>query len=215
MSEKTERPSARKLKKAREEGNVPQSSELASALIFLGALSLLWAFGPKLGKGLKALFVTLFSTLNDPQIENLGPPILSPLLFILGGVFVIAILAHLLQTGWIWSWPKSSKGKGESRWVILPLKVAVIAFIGYFELNISQNAQMLLESAAGKVDFLLKTLFFLLVKIGIALLVLGILDYFYQKWKYDKQMHMTKQELKEEQRETEGDRKTKIQMRQR
>src|SRR4029079_3635987 len=52
------------------------------------------------------------------------------------------------------------------------------------------------------------------LRIGIALLILAILDYAYQRWKLEQELKMTKQEVKEEMRSMEGDPKVKQRRRQ-
>ncbi|HZJ76147.1 MAG TPA: EscU/YscU/HrcU family type III secretion system export apparatus switch protein, partial [Oscillospiraceae bacterium] len=51
------------------------------------------------------------------------------------------------------------------------------------------------------------------IRLGTALAVLAILDYFYQKYEYNKNLMMTKQEVKEEYKQTEGDPKIKSKIR--
>ena len=115
MEEKTEKPSVRKLKKAREKGDVAQSPELTSGLILLGALLLLWALSSLFERGFKETF--RLSLMSTELSFRPFVPLLYPTLLMLAGIFVIALFSHLFQTGWVWSWPKSKK-KGERRlWV--------------------------------------------------------------------------------------------------
>ena len=132
-----------------------------------------------------------------------------------GGFFYWLSLPDLFQTGWIWRWQQNKK-RGRPRFVFPILKVLVIAAIGYVTLRGGTPSEQLLRAAAGeKVTFIFKQVFFLALKIALALLLLGICDFFYQRWKYYRDMRMTLNEVKEEKRETEGDHKTKSRMRQR
>ncbi len=62
--------------------------------------------------------------------------------------------------------------------------------------------------------FLAQTAFELIYKVGIVYLIIGIADYFYQKYKFTEEMKMTKQEVKDESKATEGDVQAKARMRQ-
>ena len=52
---------------------------------------------------------------------------------------------------------------------------------------------------------LTKSMYTLSLRISVALLILAVLDFFYQKWQYKRGLRMTKQEVKDEGKETEGD----------
>jgi len=121
MSEqKTEKPTKQKLRKAKKKGQVAKSSFLAGAIVFAFALILIW--------GLQDLFINrfqksmqlAFSQLGEPKIEgafqNVLAPLLLPFCLTLLGIVIIAIGAHLFQTGWIWAVeqikPKWRKKKG-------------------------------------------------------------------------------------------------------
>ena len=52
---------------------------------------------------------------------------------------------------------------------------------------------------------LTKSMYTLSLRISVALLILAVLDFFYQKWQYKRSLRMTKQEVKDEGKETEGD----------
>lgn len=207
MQEKTEKPSQRKLKKARERGEFAYSAELNFALVLAGGLGLLWLFSTVLSGRLKGIFIGVFSGLNILELEEglkqVAQEIVVPLVVLLGGILVIALAAHWVQTGWVWSRKRGRKQR-RSRLLFSLLKVIVIGGTGYFTLR---SASPSLHPSP-----LHETLFSLLAKVALALLVLGVADFIYQKWRYYQSMRMTKQELKDEQRETEGDRQSKNKM---
>ena len=214
MQEKTEKPSQRKLRKAKQKGNVPKSSELASAMVLCSALLLLWALAPTFESRLKYMLAESFKA-PELRVCSQLKPLLYPLLLFMGSLFIIALGANLVQTGFIWCWPQG-KAKGERRWFVLLARVTLIALIGYFDLaRIGTIEKVLLYSPSEKTRFIFEHVFFLLLKISLVLLLLGIADYIYQRWKYSKEMRMTKQEAKEEKRLSEGDRETKNRMRRR
>jgi len=213
MEEKTEKPTQHKLKKTKERGVVAKSSELISALVLFGSLALLWSFADIIEGRFKQVFASLYFFLREPDIGEasyLFLPLLYPTLLILVGIFLIGLFSQFLQIGWVWNWKRSRK-KAQCRWIFLSIKLGVVFSIGYMLLLKEKPFNnMLLASSSEKVIFIFKKVFFLLLKISVALLLLGICDFFYQKWKHYRQMHMTKQEVREEKRETEGGQKNKL-----
>jgi flagellar biosynthesis protein FlhB len=203
VEEKTEKPTPRKLKKAREKGDIASSSDLSFAVTFLSSLLLLWFFSSLFEARLQKTYTSILGALNSSEpIEALGRafiPLFFPILALLLAIFFISLLSHLLQTGWIWSWQKTHKRK--ERRIIFPLlKLVVIALIGYFALHREKPTLSLILTPA-PLHVIFKKIFSLLLKIGIALLLLGICDFIYQKWRHYKRMHMTPQELKDEKKE--------------
>jgi flagellar biosynthesis protein FlhB len=210
MPEKTEKPSQRKLKKAREEGKVVKSSELSASLLLLSGLALLWFFGKSLKTGLVNIFKEVFGNLHTLELDEVAgkifPWIAVPLLWIMGGLVLIALLTHFVQTGWVWKRPRKHQ-KGKSHILMTSLKMIVIGLIGYLSLqNLSPSLGF---------SHLFEHIFFMLLKLALVLLLIGVGDWFYQKWQYEKQMRMTRQEVKEEKGESEGPQETKSKMRRR
>ena len=210
MEEKTEQPSQRKLKKARERGEFVVSSELTSSLILAGGLLLLWAFSTVLNGSLQGIFTEVFYELHtlDPEegLKRVVLRVILPVSTFLLCLFGLALISKWVQTGWVWG-RKKRRGKAQSHIFFTLLKVAVIGAIGYLTLK---GVRPSLQPPS-----IFEMLFFLLIKVALALVVLGLGDFIYQKWKFYQSMRMTKQELKDEQREAEGDRQSKSKMRKR
>ena len=205
MQEKTEKPSQRKLKKAREKGDVPYSKELTSALILLGGLLLLWTFSARLNQGLQRCFKVIFLGLNTLEpveaLKHILNGLLGPVVFLMMALVVIGVAAHFLQTGWVWGW---RKGAEKSPFVLPPLKVGGVGVIGYFSLR-----KMVTSPPASFIH----ALFFILLKVALILVLIGVGDLGYQKWRYWRRHRMTRQEIKEEKREMEGDARIKSRFR--
>ena len=213
MQEKNEKPSQRKLRKAKEKGNVAKSSELASACILLAGVLLLWSFSTFFEQRFQNLFVDSYHlrATSDPLLclKNAFTPLAYLTLALMLCIFIVAFFSHFFQTGWIWSWKKNSKKEG-FRWIYFPLKLGLLAGISYLMLS-KKNVpdQLFFDSSTKIISFILRKIFLLLSALSLGLLFLGICDFVYQKWKHYKKMHMTPQEVKEEKKETEGDHPTK------
>ena len=239
--DKTEQPSEQKLRKAREEGNLPRSKELVTALMTLGAALLLNAFS-----GALAEMFQVITTLNmklpksaafEPEymLKHLGISLKSMLLAVapmLGLLVLITILANIVRGGWNVSGkaaqPKLSKlnpisgikrmfsTKSLAELIKSILKVTLISATLYLMLsnNLTQIALLqrlpLTEAILQTVDLLWQGLF----SFGLALLLIAVLEMPYAGWEYTKQLKMTKQEVKEEHKNSEGKPEVKAKIRQ-
>lgn len=239
--DKTEQPSQQKLRKAREEGNLPRSKELVTALLIVGAALLLSAFSSSLAQSVQAISELnmsfgkaaafdsklMLTHLSDSLWLMVG--VLAPLLGLLMG---IVILANLLSGGWNLTLksaqPKFSKLdpiKGVKRMFSLNslvelvksvLKVSLIALTlgGLLHLylpDIITLQRLPLPTAMQKTTDLL---WLGLFSYGLALLLIAIIEMPYSRWDYTRKLKMTKQEVKEEQKNTDGKPEVKSRIRQ-
>ena len=94
-------------------------------------------------------------------------------------------------------------------------KISLLLIIVYISVRdfIPVAERYLYAEITGSLTHLLQSLFSMLLKIGLAFLVLAAIDFLYQRWSYEKNMRMTKQEIKEEYKQTEGDPKVKSKIR--
>jgi flagellar biosynthetic protein FlhB len=152
-----------------------------------------------------------------------------PTLLIAG---IVAIVASGVQTKWIRTMettkPKFSKlnpFKGLKKFfklsslfnVFISLaKLTVIAFIVYGEVRnrLEDFAKTLDWELLTSVAYMMDAIYWAAMKIGLAFIVIAVIDYLFQKWKWEKDMRMTKQEVKEEFKQLEGDPKIKGKRRQ-
>lgn len=147
-------------------------------------------------------------------------------------VFLGAILVNVMQVGFIFVPDKLapdisriSPMKGMKRIFSLPglmrlafgiFKMTVIVVVAFwvlydkFEQVISLAEMPLLIATA----FIFDTLLWTAIKIAIALLILAILDYAFQKWKHEQDLKMTTQEMREEMKNLEGNPEVKMRRRQ-
>lgn len=221
--ERTEKPSKQKLKKARQRGEVAKSSFLAGALVFVGGILLIGGLHFLLAERFQMSMRAAFVLIGRPKLEGafkmVFDPLLYPLAGILVGILAIAISAHLFQTEWIWAperiRPKWRKKASERRIVFPLLQFLIIGAIGYLTVRACVDPDLLFTSPTKQSNALFRKLFGLCLQMGAALLLLGLCDLFYQKWRYQKKMQMTREELKQERRESEGDTQLKGEMRNR
>ncbi len=224
--------SERRRRQAREEGQVVRSQDLTSAGMLLAAVVTLWLFGAPAAEQLAAALVDSLSTprleaLETNDAANWMLAYASRLAFaavpLLVAMLVAGVLVNLVQTGMVFSTKKVvpklshiSPISGVKRIASLQgvmrlgfglFKVAVIAVVAFFAVQyyspsiLGMSEQTVPQVASTMFDCLLGTC----VWIGVALFILAILEYAFQKWKHEQDLMMTDQEVRDELKETEGD----------
>lgn len=239
--EKTEEPTPRRLEKAREEGQVARSRELSTFMMLIAGVAGLWSMGTLLyGQlGLMMEQALLFdrgiafdSARMLAHLWLLGSNILVALVPLFVLLTVVALVAPALLGGWLISakslQPKMSKLnplKGLKRMfssqALAELAKAIsksvltgsvaIAFLwlkrGEFMALMDQPLQQALYSAMQLAAMCCGL-------IVLSLVVVILIDVPYQIWNHNKQLRMTKDEIKKEHKESEGDPQVKGRIRQ-
>lgn len=231
---RTEEPSEYKLRKAREEGKVVKSQELAGALGLLLPAAALAFLAPSMLRTFREmlLFYLGRATEADP-VTGAGPlaaaffsyyaRLVAPIALV---GFVAALAANLLQVGFQFSskpitpdfsrivprlgqWAKRSFGSIEALFNLAKtiLKVVLIAAVSW--MTISAELPRLMVSYAtpfwSSVALVASLSLRLLITVAVILLVLSIPDYMFQRRQFMEQMKMTKEEVKEERKMMDGD----------
>ena len=233
LGEKTEDATPRRLQEAREEGNVAKSQDLAGACILLVmTLTLWWATMHMLGLGKIMLGQALGGNNLGNQIDQntihafvayIGSMSVRMILPVLLIAWAVAALSHLIQVGWIFS-PKSLVPKlsklnpitgfkkifglsGLIKVTLDSLKVLILVIVAVLTLIQHKEQIVLLPylTAFQGLGMIGRLMFDLALLALAVLLLLGLLDLFYQRWKYRNDMKMTKQQIKDEMKQTEGD----------
>jgi flagellar biosynthetic protein FlhB len=231
-SQKTEEPTARRLEDARKRGQVPYSREINTWVVLFAAAVMIIMAGPGIGADLSNTLKAFLAAPHAMAVE--GPGLSKTLhgLFLSVGKDLIApflilslagVISGFVQTGPIFSLDpitpdldKVSILKGAQR--LFSRKAVVELLKGIVKLVIvSLAATYALLPYFGGIEhfvgldaaqsmFDLQALFLKLMTAILAVLfVVAALDYLYQRESFLKQMRMSKQELKDEYRQTEGD----------
>ena len=230
--EKTEEPTQRKKEESRKKGQVAKSAELSSVFVILAAFVALKTAGSYMYGKLSGYMRYMFGELNvhgDFNIEsihwvilNAGMVFLETVMPVLLAVLVVSVVVSFLQVGFNFApeliMPQFSRlnpisGFGRifsKRSVVELLKSLLkITVVGYFiyrylrEETIRIPALMMSELEA---SFAVRAaiIYDLAFQIALVILVLAILDYGYQWWEHMQNLKMSKQEVKEEMKQTEG-----------
>ncbi len=218
--------------KARENGHVPRSHDLESALVLVGGLIALFFLGRRLYEFLGALAEYQLGTLpelhNDPgsffaQAAAIGGELATALLPMMAVIVATAVLVNLAQVGFLFLPQKVSFDlnrlnplTGFQRLFSLPsaarfgfglFKVAVVAIVAAVSLW-GQGGRILSLAGVSPPEFavfLFDIIFWTSLKIALALFLLALLDYLFQRWKYEQDLRMTHQEIQEEMKTLQGD----------
>ncbi|UYP00437.1 flagellar biosynthesis protein FlhB [Oceanotoga sp. DSM 15011] len=227
--DKTEEPTQRRIEKAREEGNVAQSKEFNMAMSFLTLSGLLYFFAGGIIEDLNKIFQDYFLLDTDIVGVNVfqygykyhsGIYIKIMILFIAGAL--MSLLFGLLQTRFLVAknaikldFSKINPVKGLKNLFSLKklvelikniVKLAVIGYISYSIIakRISEVQKLSSEELIYSLYFIGSISVEIMFKLGLALLVLSLIDYWYQRYEYKKNLRMSKHEIKEEMKDTEG-----------
>ena len=229
--DKTEQPTGKKIADARNKGQVPRSKEAGTFFVLIGGVLSIWAFSSFLGSGLRQIIINSFSLTRD-QIYSVDEfrrifvqnilSIAIPIIGVAFCVFVLAIVGNIMIGGYNFSQealkPKFNKLNpitGISRIFSLNsiielvkgiFKVVFIASFCYFALSGRIHEVMglsYIDPHAG-IKRAISLLFQFMVIVVCAIIPIIMIDVPYQKWHYLKQLRMSKQEVKDEYKDTEG-----------
>lgn len=239
--ERSEEPTGRRLEQAREKGQIARSKELGTAAVLISAASGFYMLGPSLAISLVRVFETVF-TMDRAQIFDTNEmfnvwgvvtsEIAWPMAKIMLLIVVVAFIGNILLGGINFStkamMPKASKMSpiagfkrmfGVQALVELTkgiAKFSVVAFSAYFLLSYYFNDIMLLSSdhLPGNVYHALDLLIWMFILLCSSILFIVVIDVPFQIWNHNKQLKMTKQEVKDEYKDTEGKPEVKGRVRQ-
>jgi flagellar biosynthetic protein FlhB len=230
-AERTEQPTPRKIKKAIDKGQVAQSQELSSIATLIILIAMIAILGPSIfnwcEKQMKLGFTCDNSVFSDSQnfLKYFSAGFLDSIILIspiLGALLVGTILAGIAVSGLNFS-PKALELKfsqlnpveGFSKLVNMQsfvkllvsiLKLVFVSLIVWFYIKNKLETFASLRWAYSEqiLSITAKIILGLLVRVAIALLIISLADALFQKWKYMQDLKMTRQEVKEDHKETEG-----------
>jgi flagellar biosynthetic protein FlhB len=239
-AERTEAPSARRIEQAREDGDVPRSRELATCTILMAAGAGLLFMGDGVVRQIDSMLVAGMSfdraSVYDSNLlfmrigGNLGELLLTLVPFAIL-LIVVAAASPLLIGGWLFSFtalqpkfgklnPISGLGNMLSMRALVELlkavgKALLVGTVSWLVISHQFDAVMGLtaepiRAASAHVAHLLLTSF---IAIVCSLVLIAMIDAPYQMWQYTNKLKMTRQELREESKESEGNPEIKARIR--
>ena len=240
--EKTEVPTEKKRRESREEGQVAFSKELSSAALLAGIVLTLVATSPIILDAMRQLMSQIFRDLAQSEelsidsIFTLSGEILSiilPAFAPFAAVIIFAgIFASVLQVGVQITFkaisPKFNKispltglkrlfsSQSLADFLKSMAKLIIVGFVGYLTYidKITELNGLSVSTPESILIYNFTVVAEVAGKIVLALVAIAIFDYFYQRWHHEQQLMMTKQEVKDETKQTEGDPQLKARIRQ-
>jgi len=241
FQEKSEEPTQKRLEDTREEGNVPRSIELGSAMVLLTGVLALYFLGSSMWRQMSEAGNYIFANAVTIDIgpHNLRKYTEVASFFLLkviapfcGLLMFVGILTALVQSGPNFTlkplMPKAKRMnplKGLKRvfassralveLVKSVLKVLVVAILATWTIKgMFADYILLLDQEVGQFfGYLMMQIFNLSLRIALLLLAIAILDTLWQRYKYIKDLRMSHQEVKDERKQQEGDPQIKSRIR--
>ncbi len=232
FQEKTERATPKRREESRKKGQVGKSRELSSIAVLSGGAIYLYFRGEhhvlELGRVLKRTFLDIPAIASGEQdlfkyLMGRAEDILWMVLPVMIVLCVVAILANTLQTGLLLSvealTPSASKLNPVSGFkkifskrslVELAKSVAKLVIVGGVAFYTLKNVLTILipityHEPSSILSLLGTQSMSILIKCCCIIFILALLDYYYQRWQHEESIKMTKQEVKDEHKQTEGD----------
>lgn len=233
FGDKTEAPTPRRRQEAREQGRIPRSPDLTAAAVLLAMLLMLKWYGPTLVYAMRAVLERSLSqeVLADHNAWNVGDLLLAmgalvtqAMLPMLLGVALFAIFANLLQVGLFFNTKRLQpnfgalnpvkgykrlfgRGNGAMQTLMNLAKVTLVGLVAYSAIHdrlgeVVQFAQLEFIEIFG---LGIELVYSMILRLGTLLFVLALFDYAWQRWKIERDLKMSKHEVKEELKKMEGD----------
>ena len=242
--DKTEKATPKKLDDARKEGRVARSSDLINGFMLLLMFFVLKLFGGIMANLFLDSFVKYYNKASDISMEvfdvrqavNLSNEIVLDIVIaslpVLIGSFVVALVGNIVQVGWkvtgkplkpkldrlnpIGGLKRMFSQEKVVELIKSILKVLAIALVAYNE--VKDRWKFILNLYDFEFMQAILNIFDIVLDVGIKIsvifVIIGLADFGYQKWKHLHDLRMSKQEVKDEMKQSEGDPQIKGQIRQ-
>lgn len=228
--EKTEQPTAKKRRDARQKGNVFQSRDVATVVLLAGIFSFIRIMISYIYGQVRTYMVWILQEVTEFSWDALSKHLAYvtlmtfircafPLLLV---ALVLGVLAHGVQTRFNVSFEKLRPNFGKLNPISgikklfslknlvellkSSIKIVLILVLLYniIKKDLQPMASMIDMNPAASAVYMMKMIYDLILRVGLAFTVIAFADFFYQRWDYEKELRMTKQEVKDEYKQTEG-----------
>ncbi|MCA9281342.1 MAG: flagellar biosynthesis protein FlhB [Phycisphaeraceae bacterium] len=237
LGEKTEQPTERRRGEARQRGQLPKSTDLSSAIVMLGALAIVAAFAPAAVRKLYLIVRYALSeqslglVTDDAGLMRDARIIFSEAaIIIVPAMLVMVAVAYagsVVQVGFLITgkplqpdigrlnivkgfsrlFSKRSLVKGS----LDVAKLSVLGLVAFLVIRPDMGKLAALASLSIEQGIMVGAMILLKVAVWalVILIILGVIDFTYQRWQTTQDLKMTRQEVKDERRSTDGDPETK------
>lgn len=227
--EKTEDATGKKISDAREEGNVPKSMEVSGAVVLVFASIYLLFFSTLIFEEIQKMMLFIFSfigkDMDDASYVALSHSVGGTILYALSPLFilvvVLAIASNVMQFGFLTVPLKidfskidpisglknvfSFKKLIEALKLTLKLSIIIVVMVVIFALVWNDIISMMDMGLGASMNLILKLTTYFIASILLIVIIFAIIDFFFTRHYYFEQLKMSKQEIKEEYKQMEGD----------
>lgn len=230
--ERTEEPTPRRRQRAADDGQIPRSQDLTIALSLLGCAMVLRALGPGLGGALRDVMGATLASAGTTELTPVTATALFRAAAARAGVAMLMLVAALSAVSFVITAAQArgtfsskplapdlkrlSPGQNAKRlfsvrqlveFLKSVLKLVVIGAIVFLALRaaLPDTGALVQSGPAALLEYLQRYVARLFLWTGVAYLALGAADYGWQWWQHEKSLRMTREEIKREMKEDEGD----------
>ena len=235
FQDKTEEPTEKKLEDSKKKGQVSKSQDFNTGVLLIAGMGILYSFSNFFEVRLASMMTSVFRSLNGSFIETHDSVafwasngiyfLVVTMIPIFVVVVVLGVLVNLVQVGVIFSteslkpkwknlnvfnlasYKKFFNSQAVMKLVFGLSKLSIIGVVcGVLTYQLMPEISNLMHATPAIIFYFLAYQAFKIgLIIAIILLILGVGDYIFQKWKFLNDMKMTKQEIKDERKQSEGD----------
>ena len=239
--DRTEEATPKKVEEARERGEAAKSIEVNSAVLLLSTMIFFYFSGEAFMVGVSSTIRDVYQNLTSVNLTPESAPVLArwivqrgvriigPLMLM---ILVMALLVNYLQVGVIFApkalvpkWERvnplaglkrilSSKGLAELIKGIFKMALTGMIIYVFMSGRVKDYPFLTFMTPLQTLGILAVDIFKIGIYVGIGLLAMALADYIYQRWEYRRKLRMTKQEVKEETKQTEGSPEIRARIRQ-
>ena len=229
--EKSEEPTAKKLTDARKKGQIARSKDLGTLFVLVGSACAMLLMGNSLATSMANMMRHLFSLNRQESMDvnalfkviNDGVfQIFAPLFWIFFIVMMAAFIGNILLGGMSFSWqamaPKASKlsplagfkrmfgAQAAVELIKSILKFFVVFIVAFLLLNglFEEILGLSREAIPNNFEHATTMLLWMFLVLALSIVIIVVIDAPYQVWNHNRQLKMTKQEVKDEHKSTEG-----------
>jgi flagellar biosynthesis protein FlhB len=231
-SSKTEDPTGKRLSEAKDKGNVPSSNEIKSWAILMGGAVALFALITRLAVDVKRISLKFIESPHSFELTGFGLQdvfagvsldlliAMAPIMLLL---IILALSANLVQSGLIWA-PSKIKPEyskialktgakrifGPKGWVEFIKGILKISVVGAIAFGLSIPLLSDIESVPTmEITTILEKMQAIAIEMTVATVVvmtaIALADFAWQKYSHTQELRMSKQEVKDEHKQSEGD----------
>ena len=229
--ERSEDPTSKKVSDAREKGQIARSKELGTMFVLVGSASAMLLMGNSLVVSMSKMMSRLFSLSKQEALDvhsaftvvsQAVATVLIPLMWIFFIIAIAAFVGNILLGGISFSWeaaaPKANKlsplagfkrmlgAQAAIEFLKSILKFFVVVIVAYLLLSnlFPQILGLSLETSPKNFEHAVTLLLWMFLTLTLSLVIIAIVDVPYQLWNHNRELKMTKQEVKDESKNTEG-----------